>query len=110
MFSGLRFALELNAAPQTFLSVTEEGKPGRTSRSWLWPVMNAQDATNHILVDLPAERQRDLLSNAGTTPVRVAAFHAHHGIDDVFVRSLRARAMATLGENKMRYFRFLSTL
>src|SRR3954453_10782830 len=62
--------------------------------------MNAQDATNHILVDLDAERQRDLLSNAGTTPVRVAAFHANHGIGDVFVRSLRARAMGTFGREQ----------
>src|SRR3954451_2418449 len=100
MFSGLRFALELNAAPQTFLSVTEEGKPGRTSRSWLWPVINAQDATNHILVDLDAERQRDLLSNAWTTPTRVAPFHCNDGINEFRVRSLWARPSVAFGRKQ----------
>src|SRR4051794_7999763 len=62
--------------------------------------MNAEDATNHILVDLDAERQRDLLSNAGTTPIGVSAFHSNDGIDDVFVRSPRARPMAAFGREQ----------
>ena len=33
------------------------------------PVMNAQDAVNHILVDLDGESQRDLQGNSRTTPV-----------------------------------------
>ena len=61
--------------------------------------MNAQDAANNILVDLDAESQRDLLSNAGTTPSGIAPFHCNNGVDEVFLRSLRTRptpAVATM--------------
>ena len=61
---------------------------------WLRPVMNAQDSANNILVDLDAERQRDLLSNAGTAPVGIAPFRGNDGVDEVFLRSLRTRAMS----------------
>jgi hypothetical protein len=46
--------------------------------------MNAQDAANHILVDLDAESQRDLLSDAGTAPVGIPPFHRHDSVDEVF--------------------------
>jgi hypothetical protein len=53
--------------------------------------MNAQETANNILVDLDAESQRDLLSDAGTAPVRITTFHRHDGVDEVFSWSLRAR-------------------
>src|SRR3954454_3465831 len=80
--------------------VAEEGKPGRTSRSRLWPVIDVQDATNQILVDLDTESQRDLLSNAGTTPIRVAPFHCNDGIDEFRVRSLWARPLVAFGRKQ----------
>ena len=62
--------------------------------------MNTQDTANDILVDLDAESQRDLLSNAGTAPVGIAPFHSHDGIDEIFLRSLRARATPALGRKQ----------
>jgi hypothetical protein len=53
--------------------------------------MNAQDTTNHILVDLDGESQRDLLGNSGTAPVGITPFHFHDGVDEFFLRSTRAR-------------------
>ena len=53
--------------------------------------MNAQETANNILVDLDAESQRDLLSDAGTAPVGITTFHRHDGVDEVFRWSLRAR-------------------
>src|SRR3954452_20144962 len=68
--------------------------------------MNAQDSANHILVDLDAERQRDLLSNAGTAPFGIAPFHCNDGVDEVFVRSLRTRAVPALGRKQRAVFSF----
>jgi hypothetical protein len=36
--------------------------------------MNAEDTPNHILVDGNTESQRDLLGDAGTTPVEITLF------------------------------------
>jgi hypothetical protein len=58
--------------------------------------VNRKDTANNILVDLDAESQRDLLGDAGTTPVRITACHCDDGVDEVFVRSLRARPMPAL--------------
>jgi hypothetical protein len=52
--------------------------------------MNAQDTANNILVDLDGERQRDLLGNSGTAPVGITPFHFNDGVNEFFVRSLRA--------------------
>jgi len=54
--------------------------------------MNHQDTPNDILVDVDAESQRDLLSDAGTTPAGITTFHCNDGFDEVFPRSLRARS------------------
>src|SRR5215472_19224898 len=56
--------------------------------------MNAQHAADNVLIDLHTKSQRDLLSNAGTTPAGVTPFHCHYGLDEVFVGSLRARPTA----------------
>ncbi len=71
--------------------------------------MNAQDAANNILVDLDAESQRDLLSNARTAPAGIAPFHYNNGVNEIFLRSLRTRRCLRSDENNKRYFRLLST-
>ena len=101
------FASEQIAAPQTILHVAEKRKPGWTAQIRFRPVMNRKDTANNILVDLDAESQRDLLGDAGTTPDGIAPFHCDDGVDEFFVRSLRARPTPALAENNMRYFRFL---
>src|SRR5579863_4778181 len=85
-----RFASEQIAAPQTVFDVADKGKPGRTSRIRFRSVVNPQDTPNNILVDVDAESQRDLLSDAGTTPAGIMTFHRNDGVNDVFLRSLRA--------------------
>jgi hypothetical protein len=62
--------------------------------------MKAQHTVDNILIDLDAESQRDLLSNAGTAPTRITSFHRHDGVDEVFVGSLRARAKPVLGRKQ----------
>ena len=62
--------------------------------------MNAQHTANNVLIDLHTESQRDLLSNAGTTPAGIAPFHCHHRLDEVFVGSLRARPTAVPGRKQ----------
>ena len=67
--------------------------------------MNAQDSANHILVDLDAESQRDLLSNAWAAPFGIAPFRGHDGVNEVSLRSLRTGAGLHWRENNVRYFR-----
>src|SRR5262245_62959276 len=55
---------------------------------------------NDILVDLDAESQRDLLSDAGTTPGGIATFHCNGGIDEILPRPLRARPTPVLGRKQ----------
>jgi hypothetical protein len=69
--------------------------------------MNAQDTANNILVDLDAESQCDLLSNAGTAPAGITPFHCDDGVDEVFVRSLRARATPALARKQHAALSFL---
>jgi hypothetical protein len=56
--------------------------------------MNTQDTTDHILIDLDAESQRDLLGNAGTTPIGITPFHLNNGVDYLFLRSFGSLSMA----------------
>src|SRR5829696_5653835 len=72
-------------------NVSQEGPPVRF-RS----VVNAQNASHNILVDLDAKRERDLWSNAGTTPSRVAPFHCDNRVNEIFLRALRTRPMPAL--------------
>ena len=53
--------------------------------------MNAPHAADNVLIDRHTKSQRDLLSNAGTTPAGITPFHCHDCLDEVFVGSLRAR-------------------
>src|SRR5215469_3455114 len=71
---------------------------------------DAQHTADNVLIDLHTESQRDLLSNAGTTPASIAPFHCHYGIDEVFVASLRARPTAAPRRKQHADFRWRSTL
>jgi hypothetical protein len=62
--------------------------------------VNAQDATNIILVDFNTESQRDLLSKAGAAPAGIAPFHCYNGVNEVFPRSLRPRPVLALGRKQ----------
>ena len=62
--------------------------------------MNAQDTANHIFVDFNAESQRDLLCDAGTTPVGIAPFQFNDCLDEFFLRSFRARLTSVLGRKQ----------
>ena len=68
--------------------------------------MKAQDTANHILVDLDAESQRDLLGNAGTAPVGITPFHSDHGVDEFLLRSLGARPTPELGQEQQAILSF----
>jgi hypothetical protein len=68
--------------------------------------MNRQDTPNHILVDVDAESQRDLLSDAGTTPAGITTFHCNDGVYEVFPRSLRARPTPALVRKQHAVFSF----
>ncbi|HTF61186.1 MAG TPA: hypothetical protein VK638_00595 [Edaphobacter sp.] len=72
--------------------------------------MNAQDAANNILVDLDAESQRDLLSNAGQPQRGLRRFIATTASMRSFFAPFGPGRCLRSGENNQRYFRFLSTL
>jgi hypothetical protein len=72
--------------------------------------VNAQDAADNILVDLDAEGQRDLLSNARTASAGVAPFHGYNRVNQAFLGPFGPGRCLRLGEKNMRYFRFLSRL
>jgi len=62
--------------------------------------VSAQKTANDILVDLDAESQGDLLSDAGTTPGGIATFHGNDGVDEVFPRPLRAGPTPVFGRKQ----------
>jgi hypothetical protein len=62
--------------------------------------MNAQHTADNVLVDLHTESQRDLLSNAGTTPAGITPFHCHDSLDEVFVGFLRAGPTGVPGQKQ----------
>ena len=69
--------------------------------------MNTQHTADNVLIDLHTESQRDLLSNAGTSPAGITLFHCHDGLDEVFVGSLRARLTAVSGRKQHAVLSFL---
>src|SRR5215472_5333755 len=82
------------------LRLTEEGQPRRTARSGFWGVMFSQNPAHHVLVDIHAESQSDLLGNSRTTPGRVTSLKFNDGIDQFFGRSLRTRPTSALGRKQ----------
>src|SRR5262245_31491651 len=87
-------------APQTVLRLTEKGQPRRPARSGLWPVMSSKNPAHHVLVDVHAESQCNLLGDSRTTPGRVTSFHFHDGIDPFLGRPLRTRPTSALGRKQ----------
>src|SRR6516165_201165 len=75
------FTTKQVGAPQTVLRLTGKGEPRRTAASGFWPVMFCKNPAHHVLVDVHAEGQSDLLGNSRTTPGRVTAFDSNNGID-----------------------------
>jgi hypothetical protein len=63
--------------------------------------MNAQDTANNIFVDLDGKSQPDLLGNSGTAPVGITPFHFNDGVDEFFLRSIRARPSPALGRKQI---------
>jgi hypothetical protein len=100
VFSVLPIRIGINRS-STYYRVAEKRKPARTSpRIRFRPVRNTRQTANHVLVDLDAESQRDLLSAAGTAPVGITRFHGNGGVDEGFVRSLGAGPPPTLGRKQ----------
>jgi len=58
--------------------------------------MFSKNPPHHVLVDIHAKGQSDLLGNSRTTPARVTSFHFNDGIDQFFGRSLRTTPTSAL--------------
>jgi hypothetical protein len=71
--------------------------------------MNAQESANHILVDLDAESQRDLLSNEGQPHLGLRRFGATTATMRSFFGPFGPGRCLRWGENNVRYFRLDST-
>jgi len=101
---GRGLATEQIDAPQTVLDMTQKGEPGWTAGSRVPVGMNAQDTANHILVDLNAESQRDLLGNSRTAPVGITSFHFDDGVDELWFGPFGPDRRPRLGENQQAIF------
>src|ERR1700693_5394486 len=62
--------------------------------------MNAQDTASNILVDFSAESPRDLLGDSGTTPVGITPLQFNDCVDELFIRSFRARPTPAFGRKQ----------
>ena len=93
-----RFASEQIAAPQTILHVADERKPGRKAGG----TARRRSGAKALAI---------CWAMRGQPQFGLRLFHCDDGVDEVYVRSLRARADARAGwQTTARYFRFLSTL
>src|SRR5215475_3800399 len=66
--------------------------------------MKSQNATDHILINICAERQIDLLSNAWTAPARIALLHFDDGANDVGLWPLWSRLSPLLWRKQQPIF------
>src|SRR6516165_7627594 len=103
-----RFTAKQVRAPQTVLRLTEEGEPRRTTGSGFWPVMFSENPAHHVLVDIHAESQSDLLGNSRTTPGRVTSLSSRTASIHSWAGPFGPGRPLRLDENSMRYFRFVS--
>jgi hypothetical protein len=55
--------------------------------------MLGQNPANHVFVDFGTERQGDLIRNPGTSPSWISSLNFQNGVDQLFGRALRARAV-----------------
>ena len=58
--------------------------------------MNAKDTANNIPVDFNAASQRDLLGDAGATPVGITPFQFKDCVNEFLIRPFRARLAPAL--------------
>ena len=68
--------------------MTEEGKPGGTSRFCVRPEMDSENPADDILVDADAEGPRDLLGATRAAPSAIASFHFNDRVDQLLVGPL----------------------
>jgi hypothetical protein len=72
--------------------------------------MNAQDTANHILVNLNAESQRDLLRNSWTSPGGIELFHLDDSFDKFSSRPFWTGLVPCTWRKKEAVFPFLQCL
>ena len=101
---GCRLTTKQIAAPQAVFGMAKEGEPGWTLRMGVRPVMQTQDATNYILVDLDAKGQCDLSGNAGQPQFGFRRFISTMAAISSFSGPLGPGRRRRFGENSMRYF------
>ena len=77
--------------------MTDEGKPGRTSRSGFWMEVGCENPADHVFVDVDAEGDSDLLSNSLATPGSIAPFHFDDRVNQFFRRSFGAGPTDSFG-------------
>ena len=90
-----RFASEEVNAPQAILCVTEGCEPRRPTVTGIWFVVNRQNMTNGVFVQVQSERQIDLLRYSRAAVARIELFHFYDRFDDFFGWSLWSRSPAT---------------
>jgi hypothetical protein len=96
--------------PQTVLGVTKGREPGRPRRVWFRLVPRGENAPHHILVEGNPERQANLLRDPRTAQVGFRCFMSTTAAMTSWVGPLRPGSSCTWGENRCRYFRFVSAL
>src|SRR5215475_5862407 len=85
-----RLAPEQITTPQAVLHMAEKRQP-RWAGIRVRPVVKAQDSANHVLIDLDAKSQSNLLRDSRAAPAGIPPFHLHNRSDEFLSRSLRSR-------------------
>ena len=98
-----------SGSSQTVLHMAQKGKPG-TADSGYRPEMNGQNTSDHVLVDLDAEDQSNLLRNSRTSPGGIALFHLNDSIDKFSSGPFLTRFMPGSWRKKQAVFPFLQGL
>src|SRR5215813_2536356 len=88
-----RFAPEQIDTPEAVLQVAQEGQPRRAANVRFGSVVGGENAPNHVLIDLEAEGQGDLLRDSRTAPTGITLFHFDNRFNEFLSRSLRARLL-----------------
>jgi len=94
-----RFTSEQITAPQAVLRMAEEGQPGWAGIRFR-PMVSAQDAANHVFIDLDAKRHVDSLGDPRAAPPWIPLFHFNDSGDEFLARSLWPRSTPNLGREQ----------
>jgi hypothetical protein len=62
--------------------------------------MLSKNPAHHVLVNVHADGQRDLLGDSRTTAGRITSFHFNDGFDQFLGRPLRTRPTSALGRKQ----------